>query len=142
MHYVYSTLSAPVIYTQDEKRDGQTPTICREVRINGGANMATGGHHGVTTPRGVVTRVNDEELAVLKANGVFKIHEANGFIVVDKGKHDPELAAATMAGADKSAPKTKKDYDVTTLEGDKTILKDKPARTVTPTIGSGKNKNK
>lgn len=91
--YVYSTLSSPVAY---ETTEGP-------IEVAGGANVA--GKH-LDTPRGVVTKVTAEQLALLEDNHVFKLHKENGFVTVDSNKEDPDKVASDMTGRDLSAPDT------------------------------------
>ncbi len=107
MHYVYSTLSASVSYAIYEKSGGDLPTRTRAVTIKGGANVAD---RKTDTPRGIVTEVTDEDLAVLEASPVFQAHKKNGFIVVVPKEIKIEKAVADMVEKDKSAPLTPDDF--------------------------------
>ena len=55
------------------------------------------------TPKGVATLVTDEQLKTLEQIKAFQKHQEEGFITVDKSKHDPEKVAKDMTGKDKSA---------------------------------------
>lgn len=92
--YVYSTISASVIY------DG--------IEIGGGANIA---NKYMWTPSGVVTAVDEGQLARLKQNRVFQLHEKNGFLRVEKTKVEVEKVVSGMQGADASAPDSAADSD-------------------------------
>jgi len=100
-HYIYSTLTGPVDYTNWGAGGADLKVPSGNVRIHGGANIPDG---FLRTPQGVVTPVTSDELEHLRANEVFKLHEANGFIVVSDKKVDPEVVAADMESRDPSAP--------------------------------------
>lgn len=113
--YVYSTISADVDYAVDDEK---------VIRIAGKANVA---NRNIITPRGMATKVTDEQVAALKKNHVFQLHLENGFLTIEKSKEDPEKVAASMQGRDKSAPDTTEDMllkgDVEDVEG--TVVKGK-----------------
>lgn len=109
-NYIYSTLSTDQIYAQYAKSDNNDlPIVEKKVHIHGGANVVD--KKQLVTPRGVVTHVSDEDLALLESNQQFQRHKKNGFIVVDSRKVDPEVRAADMVSRDDSAPMTPEDYD-------------------------------
>ena len=112
--YIYSTLSASVEY---EVEGGKT------ILIKGGANIAD---KYMLTPLGVATCIEDSDLPLLRANRVFALHMANGFLHADKSKMDIEVVVADMERADNSAPDT--EADVAAVEV-KTGTKTKPKRT-------------
>lgn len=91
MPYIYSTLSADVVYT----------TQLGDILIAGGANIPD---QHLLTPYGKVTQVTDEQYEALKGVEVFNTHVDNGFIHADANKEDAEKVAADMAGRDDSAP--------------------------------------
>lgn len=91
--YIYSTLSADVVYT----------TLAGDILIHGGANIPD---KHLLTPYGKVTKVTDEQYEALKKVEVFKTHVENGFIRADKNKEDAEKVASDMTGRDESAPDT------------------------------------
>lgn len=98
---VYSTLASDMIYTKDAKGGADLPIIVDKVFIKGGAGVA---NDRLITPMGVATMVTAEQLEVLKANHVFQLHEANGYIIVSEEKGDPEKFAADMNAGDPSRP--------------------------------------
>lgn len=106
--FVFSTLSTDMSYTFYVKGGGDIPIKERSVNIKGGANVA---NDRIITPLGVMTEIEDEEAALLKDHPVFKMHEANGFVVVETRKADPDKAAKNMSKKDKSAPITPEDYE-------------------------------
>lgn len=94
--YIYSTISADVDYA----------TASGNIRIAGKANVA---NRNIITPRGVATKITDEQYAELKKNRVFALHSDNGFLTAEKSKADPEKVASDMQSRDKSAPDTTED---------------------------------
>lgn len=99
--YVYSTLSNDQRYVSYRADVNGVPQAESSIFIAGGANLMN--KHFIT-PLGVATKVTAEELAELKRNELFKLHEANGFITYSEKKEDPEQMAAVMTGRDQSAP--------------------------------------
>lgn len=92
--YVYSTLTSSQYYSDGENK----------VLINGGANIRD--RYAIHTPRGVATKVTDEQMAVLEKSGLFKAHQERGFLEVSTFKKDADKVAKDMTPADKSAPDT------------------------------------
>lgn len=119
MPYIASTMSADVKYCVY----GKTPTGSQEVRrsiiILGKANVAD--KHFITKD-GAVTKVSNEELALLKEHPVFKMHEANGFIKICATESRAENVKE-LAKKDASAPKTPNDYKAQGKEAPKTKAK-------------------
>ena len=99
-YFVYSTLASGNDYTE-YKTDGNINTPVRVVKIAGGAGVASriqalAGES--LTPPGAVTEVTDEEMAFLKTNEVFKLHESKGYIrVVQKLGFGKGAAVAKVA---------------------------------------------
>jgi len=109
MHYVYSTLTAGMLYTRTAPGGGELPITTGEVYIAGGANVPD---KYMRTPDGaVVTPVNDEQLTILQENEVFQLHQKNGFIVVKGKSAEPEVVAADMETRDGSAPLVDGDFE-------------------------------
>lgn len=109
MHYIYSTLTcdnAYTIYDLDHKSK-DIPKILRKILIKGGCGVAT---KHLFTPKGIMTQVSDEDLALLEKDSNFINHRDNGFIHVEKRNIDIEKAIKNMAPKDGSAPKTPADY--------------------------------
>lgn len=107
MIYVYSTLSNDQIYTNYGASVNGVPKAAATVFIAGKANITT--KHFVT-PAGVVTEVTEEQLAELKRNPMFQLHEQNGFITYDQKKQDADKVAEIMTGRDESAPLVEQDF--------------------------------
>lgn len=106
-HYVYSTMTTDVRYVQYSKSANDIPVVESFVDIAGGANVPD---KHLVTPRGVVTKITSEQLALLEGNPLFKRHQENGFIIVDTVKVDPEVKASDMEQRDDSAPLTPEDF--------------------------------
>lgn len=108
MFFVYSTLTRTVAYSFFGEPVNDVRPIVKTIRIEGGANVAK---KNLETPRGVVTRISDEDAELLSTNPVFQRHQKNGFVVMEKHQKDPErVAAQHMESADKSAPLTEADF--------------------------------
>lgn len=107
-NFVYSTLTCSNTYTSYRKTENELPEVESRIVIHGGSNVAT---KHLVTPRGVVTEVSDEQLAILLDNELFQRHMKNGFIAVETVKVDPEQVAADMVTRDEGAPLTPNDYD-------------------------------
>lgn len=101
IHYVYSTLAAAVAYTLTEKGPNDLPVERGSVTIQGGAGVVAAKGEP-DAPAGVATAVTEEQVALLKANPVFQMHEKNGYVVITTDKPDPERLAADMNTGDKS----------------------------------------
>lgn len=108
MHYIYSTLTAPQIYTQTKPGGGDIPVETGRVYIAGGSNVPD---KYMVTPLGVATPVSDDELAILQENSVFLAHVKNGFITIRKSEADPEKVASDMETRDQSAPLVDGDFE-------------------------------
>lgn len=106
--YVYSTLSNDQRYTTYNGVSGGAPQPARSIFIAGKANVA---NKNFITPLGVATEVTAEELAELRRNEVFKVHEQNGHLSVSQAKVDPDKVAASMQGRDASAPLVEQDFE-------------------------------
>jgi hypothetical protein len=119
MPYISSTMSADVNYCVY----GKTPTGSHEVRrsitIFGKANVAD--KHFITK-EGAVTKVSNDELALLKEHPVFKMHETNGFVKVCATESRAENVKE-LAKKDASAPKTPDDYKAQGKKAPKTKAK-------------------
>lgn len=95
--YIYSTISADVNYSV-ESGD--------KILIAGKANVA---NRNIITPRGTMTRVTDEQIALLKRNHVFQKHLENGFLTIESKKGEADKVASNMTPRDTSAPDTGND---------------------------------
>lgn len=111
MPYITSTMSASVSYATYKQTAGGLSVIDKEITIEGGANVMS--KKLLATPNGVVTKVTDEELAILEQHPLFKLHKQNGFVRVSKS--DPQEDAITvnvkdMEKKDASAQRVDSDY--------------------------------
>lgn len=105
--YVYSTLSNDQRYTTYTEVAGGVPQTDKSIFIAGKVNIAN--KHFIT-PLGAATEVNAEQLAELRRNDVFRLHEQNGHLSVSQAKADPDKVAASMHGRDASAPLVEQDF--------------------------------
>ena len=80
MNYVHSTASQTMVYPiYAEGRQNQA-RILKYIRIKGCANVAD--PRTLATSTGVVTEINDEDLALLKRSAAFQRHVTKGFMKV------------------------------------------------------------
>lgn len=100
--FVYSTLSADNMYGPYDPGAADLPVRKGSVLIKGGANVVGAKH--LITPRGMVTRITEEQLALCRADVTFAAHEANGFLTVESKQVDADHVAADMVGRDLSSP--------------------------------------
>lgn len=110
MPLIFSTMTGGVTYTDWKLSPGGLSVAGMSVTIKGGANVAD--RRTIITPRGIGTQVTDEELAFLKNDPTFLMHEKNGFITIDSVSdiRDADLAASDMEGRDDSAPDVEQDF--------------------------------
>ena len=128
-YYIFSTLTSDQRYRDYHKSDSKDilPTVKSEVFIKGGHGVA--GKH-LITPQGVMTKITDDEYAILLNNSDFKMHVKNGFIKAEQRAHDVKKVIGDMAVKDKSSPLTPDDYSkrVPTVPGSEEIEKPKPSK--------------
>lgn len=106
--FVFSTLACDNQYRTFAKGGGDMPVVESSILIKGGAGIA---NKNMITPRGVMTTITSEELAILETNESFRMHKDNGYITVESKKADAdEVAEKSMKKKDKSAPVTPADY--------------------------------
>lgn len=106
--HIVSSLTSDQAYTLFKNVDAEgkkIPKASRRVVINGGTGVA---NKNIITPQGVLTVVDEETLALLEQNEMFKRHEKRGFVKVVKKSPNVEKVAEDL-GRDKSQPKTDKD---------------------------------
>ena len=109
MPYVYSTATCSTDYAVYKKTGNRdVAQVERKITIHGGANVATK-YPNLHTPRGLVTQVSEEDLAILEQDYHFKQHVELGFLSVDKRKIEVEKVIPGMQAKDKSAPRTPDD---------------------------------
>lgn len=121
MAYVYSTLTADNTYVIYAKGGADLKVREHAITIKGGTGLAD---KRFITPLGVATQVSDEDLKLLEANEVFKLHKDNGFIVVQESnkQEDHEKVASDMVTRDESSPVTPSDFEVDD-DPDSTVIK-------------------
>lgn len=109
MPYVYSTCSNDQVFVEYHKNEANSQNeIVKRVLINGGANVAP--VKRLVTPRGIPTKITEEELEWLKAKKNFQHQVKAGFLSFSDHNVDAEVAAADMNGRDLSAPLVPQDY--------------------------------
>lgn len=109
-YYIYSTLSTDMRYTEyKDPIGGETISVIKHsVQINGRANVAD---KNFITPRGVMTKVTDEDFAMLSKNQLFELHRKNGYISFEKKQADVNKVIVNMKPRDVCAPITPEFYD-------------------------------
>lgn len=107
--YLLSTLTSSQRYVVWKEGGADLPSEEHSIFVAGGANVP---NKRLITPRGVVTKLTDDEYAILKENPAFVTHVANGFITVSKSKPaDVDEAATGQAAKDGGAPLTEGDFE-------------------------------
>lgn len=99
--YVFSTLSSDMRYQNHQPGGADLPVVIADVFVAGGAGVA---NDRLMTPRGVMTKVTEQEAEALRSNPIFKMHEQNGFVQISAAEGNPDKVAADMTGRDQSAP--------------------------------------
>lgn len=105
--FIYSTLTLSSEYVDWHLSPGKLPRPGKRVRIQGGANVPD---KTLITPRGVVTKVTDEDYEFLRENRVFKLQVANGNIRVEDREHKVEKVVRDMTPKDGSSPLVPEDF--------------------------------
>ncbi len=108
--FIYSTLTGShkyPIYRKQREGGDTLPTMESYVLIHGGANLAT---KHLVTPKGVVTKITDEEYERLKSNLAFGRHLKRGYLTVEDYDYTVDEVVADMTPKDGSAPLTPDDY--------------------------------
>lgn len=108
-YYIYSTLATDMKYTEYHAPiSGETvANIKHQVFISGRANVAD---KHLMTPRGVMTKVSDEDFAMLEKSYLFNLHRQNGYITFEKKAADVDKVVVNMKARDVSAPITPEFY--------------------------------
>jgi len=110
MPYVYSTATNHIAYVEyetDNDKNSGFAKVAKKVIVTGGHGLAT---KQLVTPKGVATKVSDDDLEFLLKNKSFQRHVKAGYMTYDKNKSDPEKKAASMAQADGCSPLTPNDF--------------------------------
>ena len=112
MPYIYSTLTGDQEYALYEPAKDmdfrRIPKPLKTVLIYGGANVLD---KRFCTPKGVATHVTDDDLKILEQIKAFQKHKKDGFVTVDKAKHDAEKVAKDMSERDRSAQLEDRDFE-------------------------------
>lgn len=107
--FIFSTMTGGVEYAQyDMGNENSLPRRIASVEIAGGANVPS---RQLVTPRGVMTKVSDEEYKILLDVPVFQTHVNGGYIIVEDAPHAVEEVVKDMKPKDGSAPKTPSDFE-------------------------------
>lgn len=107
-HYVYSTLTQSKKFTLWEASPNQMPIRVATVFIQGGANCPD---KQLVTPKGVMTKVSDEEYETLKKVHTFVSAVKSGYISVESKERKLEKVVRDMEPKDKHAPLTNDDFE-------------------------------
>ena len=109
MPYILSKLSNSTTYNSYAKAVNGMNIVTKHITINGGADVTD---KNLVMPEGVLTRVSDEDLAVLKNNKVFQRHLEGGYVKSYTIRPNVEKEATKMT-KDKSKQLTPDDYKKT-----------------------------
>lgn len=106
MPFVLSKLANTQVYTKYAKGIDNVNIPVEQVEIKGGADITD---KNLVTPQGVITKVTDAQLEILKENKDFQKHLENGHI--NYFNHTPNVEKQTeKMEKDKSAPLTPEHY--------------------------------
>lgn len=114
MPYVVSTMTDSVKYAIYGKTNPDLPSLESHVLIHGGANVANEDGIGIKsagapiwTPRGIATKVSNEQAELLEKHPLFQLHYTNGFVqILGDSDVNADEVALDMEAADKAAPLT------------------------------------
>lgn len=106
-YYIYNTLTNDQKYVVYETNPGGIPVPVGNVEIAGGHGRI---NKHLITPLGVLTIVDENQMALLKRCPLFELHQKNGFIRIETTKKDAEAVASDMETADKSRQLNPADY--------------------------------
>lgn len=104
-NYVHSTASQNMVYPIYAEGKQNQAQVLKKITIRGRANVADSAT--LITPRGAVTEVSDEDLALLKRSAAFQRHVAHGFMKV---LGESELNTTDMKKRDGSAQIQDEEY--------------------------------
>ncbi len=109
MKYIFSTLTGSQKYPLWARVAGNDmPRMKNYVFIQGGANLPS---KVLVTPKGVATKITDEEFDRLNQCPAFQKHVDNGFLTVEDLPQDADEVAEDMEPKDTSAPKVAADFE-------------------------------
>lgn len=107
-YFVYNTGTSGNDYTLYDNNVNGVHVPKQVVSIAGGAGLAD---KNLVTPMGVVTRITEDQLAVLKQIDLFQKHVDAGFLKVLEINASVDSVVPDMAQRDESAPLTDNDFD-------------------------------
>jgi len=95
-NYIYSTCPQDYAFAVWQLLPDGSSKAIRHILVKGGAQLAVQAGAGFHTPLGVVTKVSDEELDLLRKDWSFNHYVSQGFMHIDSNKIDVEKAAGDM----------------------------------------------
>lgn len=103
--YIYSTIANDVIYAIYDKEIARKDidVIKTQIFIKGGTGVMQSKDGSLWTPRGVATKITEEQFDLLKDDYHFKEHMRLGYITVAKREESVEKMYKTMTPLDNSA---------------------------------------
>lgn len=124
MMYVISTMACSVVYCQYDTSRKDINILKDSVEIVGKTGVVN--KRTLECPNGgTITPITEQQYAWLKENPLFKQHEKNGFIRVEKSRSVAESKAEKEAEVkDKSAQLTSDDFKEQGIEQPKTSVEE------------------
>lgn len=130
MSYVISRLSSDVFYNVYKDVVGGKKEVIKKILIKGGAGVAN--RKTLEISGGIPTEVTEEELELLENNPVFKLHKANGHILIlakaDKYEAADKAENSTEIKNDEAAQQTIDDFDEQDNDDKKTLKRKKSSK--------------
>ena len=116
--YIFSTLTNDQVYANYKLPVGsrQQRLVAEKINskngifIEGGANLRKIADRSIVTPKGVMTKVSQDEYKYLCRCAGFVDHFEGGYIAIEAKEHKATDVAKNMKAKDKSAQKTKGDF--------------------------------
>ena len=110
MLYVISTMSSSVVYCKYDNKRNDINVLLESVEIKGKTGVQD--KKTLMCPDGgTITPITEEQYAWLKDDPLFKLHEKNGFLRIEKSKMSAETKAEKKAEVkDKSTQLTPEDF--------------------------------
>lgn len=111
MLYVISTMSSSVVYCKYDNKRNDINVLLESIEIKGKTGVQD--KKTLMCPDGgTITPITEEQYAWLKDDPLFKLHEKNGFLRVEKSKMSAETKAERKAEVkDKSAQLKPEDFE-------------------------------
>lgn len=111
MLYVISTMASSVEYCKYDTSRKDINVLLDSIVINGKTGV-TDKKTLICSNGGTITPITEQQYSWLKDNSLFKLHEKNGFIRVEKSRSVAENKAEKEAEVkDKSSQMTDKDFE-------------------------------